>query len=73
MTSGLVHINDTRLFIDDRGDASAPPLLFIHGGPGQSCYDFMQVQGTGWRGDCASSVLTSAARCGPIRFLQSPP
>jgi proline iminopeptidase len=45
MPSGLVRVNDTMLFIDDRGDAAAPPLLFIHGGPGQSCYDFMQVQG----------------------------
>lgn len=45
MTAGLVSVNGTGLFVDDRGDAAAPPLLFIHGGPGQSCYDFMAVQG----------------------------
>jgi proline iminopeptidase len=45
VAAGLVRTNGTRLFVDDRGDAAAPPLLFIHGGPGQSCYDFMQVQG----------------------------
>ena len=45
MPAGLVSVNGTRLFADDRGEAAAPALLFIHGGPGQSCYDFMQVQG----------------------------
>jgi proline iminopeptidase len=45
VAAGLVRINGTRLFVDDRGDAAASPLLFIHGGPGQSCYDFMQLQG----------------------------
>jgi proline iminopeptidase len=41
----LVAINGTRLFVDDRGEPDAPPLLFIHGGPGQGCYDFMRAQG----------------------------
>jgi proline iminopeptidase len=45
VAAGLVSVNGTRLFADDRGDVAAPALLFIHGGPGQSCYDFMQVQG----------------------------
>ncbi len=45
MAAGLVSVNGTGLFVDDRGDATAPALLFIHGGPGQSCYDFMQIQG----------------------------
>lgn len=45
MTAGLVSVNGAGLFVDDRGDAAAPPLLFIHGGPGQSCYDFMAIQG----------------------------
>jgi len=45
LTARLVAINGTRIFIDDRGDQDAPPLLFIHGGPGQGCYDFMRSQG----------------------------
>jgi proline iminopeptidase len=40
-----VSVNGTRLFVDDRGDVDAPPVLFIHGGPGQGCYDFMYAQG----------------------------
>lgn len=41
----LVGVNGTRIFVDDRGDPDAPALLFIHGGPGQGCYDFMRSQG----------------------------
>jgi proline iminopeptidase len=41
----LIDIGVTRLFVDDRGRPDAPPLLFVHGGPGQGCYDFMQAQG----------------------------
>jgi proline iminopeptidase len=41
----LVRVRGTRLFVDDRGDPDAPALLFVHGGPGQGCYDFMRSQG----------------------------
>lgn len=41
----MVSVNSTELFVDERGDLSAPPLLYIHGGPGQSCWDFMAAQG----------------------------
>lgn len=41
----LIRVNGTRLFVDERGDPGAPPVLFIHGGPGQGCYDFMHAQG----------------------------
>lgn len=45
MPGRLVGVNGTRIFVDDRGDPAAPALLFIHGGPGQGCYDFMRSQG----------------------------
>jgi len=45
MSAGLVSVGGTRLFVDDRGDDDAPPLLFIHGGPGLGCYDYMHAQG----------------------------
>jgi proline iminopeptidase len=41
----LIRVNGARIFVDDRGDPGAPALLFIHGGPGQGCYDFMRSQG----------------------------
>jgi proline iminopeptidase len=42
----LIDVGGTRIFVDIQGAESAPPLLFIHGGPGQGCYDFMQAQGS---------------------------
>jgi proline iminopeptidase len=33
------------LYTDVRGAAAAPALLFLHGGPGQGCHDFMAIQG----------------------------
>lgn len=41
----LVEVNGARLFVDDRGAASAPPVVFVHGGPGQGAFDFMASQG----------------------------
>lgn len=32
------------LFIEDIGDKSAPPLLYLHGGPGTGSYDFVVFQ-----------------------------
>ncbi len=34
-----------RLFVDVRGEPTAPPVLYLHGGPGISCYSFMLWQG----------------------------
>jgi proline iminopeptidase len=41
----LLDIDDARLFLDERGAADGHPLLFIHGGPGNSCWDFMASVG----------------------------
>jgi proline iminopeptidase len=45
MTERRIPVPGTTLFVDDRGAADAPVVLYAHGGPGQSCYDFMKVQG----------------------------
>ncbi|WP_371406535.1 alpha/beta hydrolase [Kribbella sp. NBC_00662] len=41
----LMEIRGTRLYVDQRGAEDAPPLLFIHGGPGAGSYDFLAFQG----------------------------
>jgi proline iminopeptidase len=38
-------ITDRGLFVDIRGAEDGTPLLFLHGGPGQGCYEFMAIQG----------------------------
>jgi pimeloyl-ACP methyl ester carboxylesterase len=45
MSSRLVSVNGTRLFVDDRGPQHGPTLLYLHGGPGLGCHDFMAAQG----------------------------
>lgn len=41
----LTEVRSTRLYVDRRGRTDAPPLLFVHGGPGAGSYDFMAFQG----------------------------
>ena len=41
----LLEIDSTRLFVDQRGPEDGHPLLFIHGGPGNPCWDFMASVG----------------------------
>jgi len=41
----LTEVRDTRLYVDRRGRSDAPPLLFVHGGPGAGSYDFMAFEG----------------------------
>ncbi|AIQ55413.1 alpha/beta fold hydrolase [Paenibacillus sp. FSL R7-0331] len=37
-------IRGKRLYVEIHGDAAAPPLLYLHGGPGEGCYEFMLHQ-----------------------------
>ncbi|MEU4390586.1 alpha/beta hydrolase [Kribbella sp. NPDC023855] len=41
----LMEIRGTRLYVDQRGPAHAPALLYLHGGPGSGTYDFLAFQG----------------------------
>ncbi|MFD5215692.1 alpha/beta fold hydrolase [Microbacterium sp. NPDC058345] len=43
--ASLLEIDGTRVFVDQRGPDDGHPLLFIHGGPGNSCWDFMAAVG----------------------------
>jgi proline iminopeptidase len=45
MQGELVEVRDTRLYVYDHGDAGAPPLLYLHGGPGFGCHEFVHWQG----------------------------
>lgn len=44
MPETYVTTADSRLFVDVRGEPAAPPVLYLHGGPGMSCYTFMLWQ-----------------------------
>ncbi|MFF1822268.1 alpha/beta fold hydrolase [Kribbella sp. NPDC058245] len=41
----LIEVRGTRLYVDERGSADGPALLFLHGGPGSGSYDFLSFQG----------------------------
>ncbi|MGW4643748.1 alpha/beta fold hydrolase [Sphaerisporangium sp. NPDC004334] len=41
----LIRVRGTRLHVDQRGAEEAPPLLYLHGGPGGGSHDFMCFQG----------------------------
>lgn len=41
----MIAVRGTRLYVDERGAADAPALLYLHGGPGSGSYDFMSFQG----------------------------
>ncbi|MGB8956478.1 MAG: alpha/beta hydrolase [Tumebacillaceae bacterium] len=44
LTIPLVTVNGRRLYIEEKGPHDAPVLLYLHGGPGTGCYDFMHQQ-----------------------------
>lgn len=41
----LVTIRGTDLWFEDMGDPHQPAVLYLHGGPGTGCYDFVLHQG----------------------------
>jgi proline iminopeptidase len=40
-----VEVRGTRLYVYEIGDAEAPALLYLHGGPGMGCHEFVHWQG----------------------------
>jgi proline iminopeptidase len=40
----MIEIRGKRLYVEDDGPTEAPALLYLHGGPGTSCYDFSSYQ-----------------------------
>lgn len=43
--SKMVPVEGTEVFVDDRGHVRSSSMVYLHGGPGQSCWDFMAAQG----------------------------
>jgi proline iminopeptidase len=41
----MLKVRGTSLYVDERGAADAPALLYLHGGPGSGTYDFLSFQG----------------------------
>ncbi len=41
----VVSVRGTHLWVDDLGDPERPAVLYLHGGPGSGCYDFVLHQG----------------------------
>ncbi|WP_157890129.1 hypothetical protein [Paenibacillus sp. DMB5] len=44
METAFIKVRGKRLYVEIHGDEAAPPLLYLHGGPGESCYEFMLHQ-----------------------------
>ncbi|MFD1676240.1 alpha/beta fold hydrolase [Alicyclobacillus fodiniaquatilis] len=43
-TAQLIEVRGKRLHVEMDGAADLPALVYLHGGPGASCYDFVQFQ-----------------------------
>lgn len=70
MTSQLVDVGGTRVHVDLRGHYDAPPLLFVHGGPGMGAYEFMAEQGPRLADDL---LLVGVDQRGVLRSDPLPP
>ncbi|MDQ0193655.1 pimeloyl-ACP methyl ester carboxylesterase [Paenibacillus wynnii] len=44
MEGVLIEVRGKRLYMEIHGNENAKPLLYLHGGPGESCYEFMLHQ-----------------------------
>ncbi len=40
MSGTFINIRGKTLYVEQFGPKDAPPLLYLHGGPGESCFDF---------------------------------
>jgi proline iminopeptidase len=44
MTGQLIKIRGKKLYVECFGSEEKPPVLYLHGGPGESCHDFTYHQ-----------------------------
>ncbi|WP_246944672.1 alpha/beta fold hydrolase [Bacillus pinisoli] len=68
MNSKLISIRGKQLYVEEYGSNEKPPILYLHGGPGESCFDFTfhqkdrlesfyRVIAIDQRGVCRSEVI----------------
>ncbi|MFD1738048.1 alpha/beta fold hydrolase [Bacillus salitolerans] len=44
MDGTLIQIREKGLYVEEYGQKDKPPVLYLHGGPGESCFDFTYHQ-----------------------------
>jgi proline iminopeptidase len=44
MSGELIEIRGKKLYVECIGSIDKPPVLYLHGGPGESCHDFSYHQ-----------------------------
>ncbi|MGB8002519.1 MAG: alpha/beta hydrolase [Anaerobacillus sp.] len=77
----LITIRDKELYVEVHGSSNLPPLLYLHGGPGESCFDFsyhqaerlednFMVIAIDQRGVCRSEAVTEEENFGLCDLIE---
>lgn len=63
MTGELITIRGKDLYVECYGTKEKPPILYLHGGPGESCHDFSYHQSKRLENDCRLIAIDQRGVC----------